>query len=163
MRKETYAKNLTYIFDANRANAKYSVDGGQHFMNHGEFCEVLAKSVLGFEPKKDANTRHDKGDDIPELHASVKSYKAGLTDRKDLRTDKWAYFNGFFADEKRDTTYIWVYEYDEFVDLWFMNYDEFKEFVLNCAKWDDNKSQKKCRFTLCNNKINRYLEDKLCA
>lgn len=164
MKKEIHRKNLLYIFEPERKGAKYSIDGGEHFMNHGELCEVLAKSVLGYEPKKDANTRHDKGHDIPELNASVKSHKCGLTDRKDLRTgDKWEYFNEFFATEKPNTIYIWVYEYGDFVNLWYMNRNEFREFVLNCAKWDGSKGQNKWRFNICDNTVNQYLESKLCA
>lgn len=160
MRKETFKKNISYIFDPNRKNAHYSLNG-ETFFNHGDLCEILAKSVLGYEPKKDANTRHDKGHDIPELNASVKSYKCGLSDRKDLRVDKWYFFNKFFADELPNTTYIWVYEYGDFVDLWFMDMNEFKTFVLKCGSWDDGAHEKKWRFTKSNNTINKYLENSL--
>ena len=100
MRKETYQNNLSYIFEADRKNAKYSIDGGEHFMNHGDYCECPAKSVLGFEPKKDANTRADEGWDIEEIKASVKSWNCGLSDRKDLKGLGFDEFcKRFFADE----------------------------------------------------------------
>ena len=100
MKKETYENNLSYIFEADRKNAKYSIDGGNHFMNHGDYCECLAKSVLGFEPKKDANTRADEGWDIEEIKASVKSWNCGLSDRKDLKGLGFDEFcKRFFADE----------------------------------------------------------------
>lgn len=159
MKKITFTKNLSYIFNAERKGAKYSINGGQTWMNHGDFCECLAKSVLGYEPKKDANTRNDKGHDIPELNASVKSWNCGLSDRKDLGADRKNYFNNFFATELPNTQYIWVYEYGEFVDLWFMTSDEFKTFVQECGMWDEYC--KKIRFKLCDNKINKYLENKL--
>lgn len=162
MKKMTYEINLSYSFEAGRKGSKYSIDGGQHYMNHGEFCEVLAKSVLGFEPKKDANTRNDKGHDIEELNASVKSWNCGLSDRKDLGNDKETFLSNFFATELPNTTYIWVYEYGEFVDLWFMNENEFKDFTSFCSTWDNHCQ--KVRFKLCNNKINNYLESMLiCA
>ena len=56
MKKLTFENNLTYIYNADRKGAKYSLDG-EHYMNHGEYAECLAKSVLGFEVHKDANTR----------------------------------------------------------------------------------------------------------
>lgn len=160
MKKETYTKNLNYEFHADRKNAKYTLDGGTHFMNHGEFCECLAKSVLGYEPKKDANTKYNKGYDIKELHASIKSYNCGLTDAKELRGLGFEKFlTQFFATELEDTNYIWVYEYDEFVDLWFMNKNEFEYFARNCSMYDNHCQ--KIRFKLCNNKINAFLEKML--
>ena len=161
MRKETYANNLPYLFDPTRSGAKYSLNGGKTFMNHGEYCECLAKSVLGLEPHKDANTRHDEGHDIPELNASVKSYNCGLSDRKDLKTDKYDSLNQFFADELPNTTSIWVVDNNETVDLWYMNRDEFIAFTLACASWDTHC--RKWRFKMCATKTNRYLEDRLCA
>lgn len=159
VKKETYAKNLSYEYHAERKNAKYTLDGA-HFMNHGDFCECLAKSVLGYEPKKDGNTKYNKGYDIEELHASVKSWNCGLTDTKSLRGLGFEKFiTTFFNTELKDTTYIWVYEYDEYVDLWFMNKSEFEYFTRNCATYD-NYSQK-VRFKLCNNKINAFLEEML--
>lgn len=156
MRKETYENNLTYIFNSERKNAKYTLDG-THYMNHGEYCECLAKSVLGLAPEKDANTRHDEGHDIPELNASVKSWNCGLTDRKDFRGLGFEEFcNRFFAEELPNTTYIWVHDYGEMVDLYYMDSDEFKEFTLNCGKYYEYEA--KVRFKLCENKIVNYLD-----
>lgn len=161
MRKETYTNNLTYIYEADRANAKYSIDGGQHFMNHGEYCECLAKSVLGFEAKKDANTRADKGHDIPELNASVKSWNCGLSDRKDLRGLGFKeFYKRFFADEIKDTTYIWVHDYGEMVDLYYLSQKEFKTFTKEFGRYYDY--EQKIRFKVSENKIVKYLEKK-CA
>lgn len=160
MRKETYEINLSYTFDANRRGSKYTLDG-ERWMNHGDFCECLAKSVLGFEPKKDANTRNDKGHDIEELNASVKSWNCGLSDRKDLGKDRETYVKTFFSTELPNTTYIWVFESGEYVDLWYLNEEEFRLFVDECAMWDNHCE--KIRFKLCNNKINVWLESKLVA
>jgi len=160
MRKETYENNLSYIFDAERRNAKYSINNGQSWMNHGDYCECLAKSVLGFEPKKDGNTRADKGHDIPELNASVKSWNCGLSDRKDLRGLGFdEFFTRFFADEIPNTTYIWVNDYADMVDLYYMSETEMKEFTKFAAKYYDY--EQKIRFKLCINKIVDYLESKV--
>ena len=161
MRKETYENNLTYIFNAEKKNTKYSLDGGKHWMNHGEYCECLAKSVLGYEPKKDANTRADEGHDIPEINASVKSWGCGLSDRKDLKGLGFdEFFNRFFADELPNTTYMWVHDYGEMVDLYYMNEVEFKQFTKDCSKYYDY--EQKIRFkSVCENKIVKYLDERV--
>ena len=160
MKRETYENNLNYIFNPTRANAKYSLDGGQHWMNHGDYCECLAKSVLGFEPHKDANTKHTEGHDIPELNASVKSWNCGLTDRKELRGlgfDKFC--ETFFNDELEGTIYIWVHDYGEMVDLYYLDMNEMKEFTKNCAKYYDYEA--KVRFKMSPNKIIKYLDERV--
>ena len=160
MRKETYQNNLSYIFEADRKNAKYSIDGGEHFMNHGDYCECLAKSVLGFEPKKDANTRADEGWDIEEIKASVKSWNCGLSDRKDLKGLGFNEFcKRFFADELPNTQYIWVHDYGEMVDLYYLNETEMKEFTKFAAKYYEY--EQKVRFKLCENKIVQYLDERV--
>lgn len=157
MRKETYTNNLTFTFDGTRKGAKYTLDG-EHYMNHGEFCECLAKSVLGYDAIKDANTAYDMGHDIPEINASVKSWNCGLTDRK-LADNRAEFVERFFETSDKNTTYLWVYEYGEMVDLWYMNESEFRQFTEQFGNWDGYA--KKIRFKTCNNKINAWLESHL--
>ena len=157
MIKKTFENTLSYQFDATRKNAKYTIDG-EKWMNHGEFCEVLAKHCLGYEAKKDANTRFDNGADIPELNASVKSIRCGLTDMK-LGNDPEIWWNRFWAMADDTQIAIWVCEHDEEVDLWFMTHEEFKEFCEKFAKWDDYC--KKFRISTCANKTNAWLEARL--
>lgn len=157
MKKMTFANNLTYTFDATRKNAKYTLDGVR-YMNHGEYAECLAKSVLGYDVCKDANTRFDKGEDIPELNASVKTWKCGLTDMK-LADNREEFLEKFWAMSGEKTTYIWVYDYADMVDLWFMNASEFKVFVEKFGNWDEHC--KKIRISTCNNKINTWLETQI--
>ena len=157
MIKKTYPITLSYQFDASRKYNKYSTEG-EKWMNHGDFCEILAKHCLGFEPKKDANTRFDKGADIPELNASVKSYNGGLADMK-LSDDPEIWLNRFWAMSDETQIVIWVFEHGEEVDLWFMSHEEFKEFVKIATKWDNH--DKKYRFKTCSNKTNAWLEARL--
>ena len=157
MEKRTFNNTLTYKYIGDRKGAKYTFDG-EHFMNHGEYAECLAKFVLGYKAEKDANTRFDAGEDIPELNASVKSWNCGLTDTK-LADNKEDFLRKFWEMSNPNVTYIWVYDYADMVDLWFMNTEEFKRFVNHCATWDEHC--KKIRFKLCNNKINAYLEAQL--
>lgn len=160
MKKETYVNNLNYIYDSERKNAKYSLDNGVHYMNHGEYCECLVKSVLGYEAKKDANTRYDMGHDIEELKASVKSWGCGLTDRKDMPKTPKQFLKEFWKGEKSEV-YIWVFDYADMVDVWYMSRAEFKHFVDTFATWD-NYCQK-FRIKTCNNKINAWLEGFIAA
>lgn len=160
MRKETYENNLTYIFNPTKSHAKYSLNNGESWMNHGEYCECLVKSVLGFEPKKDANTRADEGHDIPELNASVKSWKCGLSDRKDLKGLGFEkFFTKFFDDELPNTTYIWVNDYADMVDLYYMNAEEFKAFTREMGRYYDY--EQKIRFKRGLGVITKYLEEKV--
>lgn len=158
MKKETYEINLEYIFCPERKNAKYSINNGLSFMNGGDFCECLAKSVLGFEVKKDANIRYDKGHDIEELKASVKSWNCGLTDRKDMPKSPKEFLEKFWETENSEM-FIWVFPYSEMVDLWYMDRNEFKKFVEKFASWDNYCT--KFRIKTCNNKINAWLEENL--
>ena len=158
MIKKTYENNLNYIFDGERRSAKYSLNNGETWMNHGEYCECLAKSVLNLQATKDANTAFDAGDDIPELHASVKSFGCGLTECKNMPNNPADFLKAFWERDK-STTFIWVYDYGEMVDLWFMDRTEFTEFVNTFATWDNYCV--KFRIKTCNNKINNYLERKI--
>ena len=152
MIKLTKENPLTYTFDGSRKGAKYTLDG-EHYMNHGEYMECLVKAVLGFEPRKDANTRFDKGEDIPELNASVKSWNCGLTDMK-LADNKEEFLRKFW-EMSTATAYIWGYDYNDMVDVWIMDENEFKEFVNEFGSWDEYC--KKIRFKTCNRKINEWL------
>lgn len=157
MIKKTFPITLNYQFDATRNNAKYSLDG-EKYMNHGDFCEVLAKHCLGYAPVKDKNTRFDMGADIAELNASVKSIRCGLTDMK-LGDDPEIWWNRFWTMCDHTQIVIWVCEHDGEADLWFMNHAEFKEFCEQFATWD--KHNEKYRIQTCSNKTNAWLEGKL--
>ena len=153
MLKMTKEITLSYVYEGDRKGAKYTLDG-VHFMNHGEFVECVVKDCLGYDPHKDANTRFDKGEDIPELNASVKSWNCGLTDMK-LADNKEEFLRKFWAMSNPTTTYIWAYDYGEMVDIWFMDYKEFQAFTETFGSWDSYCQ--KIRFKTCNNKINEWL------
>lgn len=157
MKKLTFENTLEYTFDGTRRGAKYSLDG-KKWLNHGEYAEVLAKHVLGYEAKKDANTRFDKGEDIEELNASIKSHNCGLTDMK-LGDTKEMFLERFWQMSKENTTYIWVFDHDEEVDLYFMNMDEFKEFVNEFGSWDNHCRKIRIKKTLT--KIIPWLEKRV--
>lgn len=155
MKKMTFENNLPHLFNPDRKGSKYSLDGGETYMNHGEYCECLCKSVLGFEARKDANTAFDKGDDLPEMKASIKSWNCGLTECKDMPKEPEAFMQEFWARDNSEN-FIWVYDYADMVDLWIMNRQEFAEFANQFATWDNYCT--KFRIKTCNNKINAWLE-----
>ena len=155
MKKVTYVNTMSYIYEADRKGSKYSIDGGEHYMNHGEYAECLAKHLLGYKAHKDACTAFDKGHDIPEMNASVKSLNCSLSDCKGMPKDPIAFMETFW---KRDCSsmFVWVDDYADMVDLWFMDRDEFRQFADRFAVWD--KSLEKFRIKICRNKIIAYLE-----
>ena len=153
MIRKTYENTMHYIYDGERKGAKYSLDG-EHWLNGGEYKECLAKHCLGLKPTKDANTRFDKGADIPELNASVKSWNCGLTDMK-LGDEPEIFWNRFWAMTDSTQIYIWVSEQSGIVNLWFMSHREFQLVASEFAKWDDYC--KKFRFKTCETKINEWL------
>ena len=155
MKKVTYVNTMSYIYEADRKGAKYSIDGGNKYMNHGEYAECLAKHLLGYEAHKDGCTAFDKGDDIPELNASVKSLNCSLSDCKDMPKDPTAFMEAFW-ERDHSSMFIWVDDYADMVDLWFMNKEEFKRFAERFATWE--KSLEKYRIKVCRNKIIAYLE-----
>lgn len=156
MRKSTYINTLTYIYNADRKGAKYTLDG-KHYMNHGEYCECLAKHMLGYEVSKDANTRFDMGEDIPELNASIKSWNCSLTDMKLGNTKEE--FLAKFWEMSNATTYMWIDDYADMVDIWEMNETEFKAFIEMFGSWDNYS--KKIRIKISINKIRTWLEDRI--
>lgn len=153
----TFENTMSYTFDGTRKGAKYTLDG-ERFMNHGEYAECLAKHVLGYEAIKDANTRFDMGEDIPELNASVKSWNCGLTDMK-LADNKEEFLTKFWEMSNHDVTYIWVNDYADMVDIYFMNEAEFKKFTEQFGSWDGYC--KKIRFKTCVNKITAWLDARI--
>lgn len=158
MRKTTYENTMNYIYNAERKGSKYSLNNGETYMNHGEYCECLAKFVLGFDAEKDANTRFDKGEDIPELNASVKSWNCGLTDMK-LGDTREEFLANFWAMSNPTVTYMWVDDYADMVDLWEMNEEEFKAFIEMFGSWDNYC--KKIRIKTSINKIRTWLENRI--
>ena len=136
MKKIEAEIRINYTFDNNRKGAKYTLNG-LNWMNHGEFAEVVTKNILGFESVKDANTAFDKGSDIPEIKASVKSSKASLTSMKLADTFEGS-MNEYF---KRTHSEIFIYTViiDENATLYMMNEKEFRLFMMNFSSLNERK------------------------
>lgn len=127
MKKITAEIKINYIFDTTHKGANYSFDNGQNWCNGGEFAEIIAKSVLGFAPHKDANTAYDVASDIPELNASVKSSRFTLVNKKLGDTFEESIDN-YFATV-HSSLWIYVVVVDNVATLYFMDKIEFTRFL----------------------------------
>lgn len=158
MKKTSHVNTLNHLYNANRKGAKYSLNNGETWCNHGEYAECLAKKVLGYDTEKDANTRFDKAHDINEINASIKSWKCSLTDMP-LADNFDEYVEKFFAISDDNTTYIMVNDYADMVDLYYMNAAEFRMFVEKFGSWE--KSRNKVRLEKAMSKMVIWMESNL--
>ena len=156
MKKEVYTINIDYIFDTAHKGANYSFDGGQHWSNSGDATEIITKSVLGFEAVKDGNTSYDKGSDIEELRASVKSSRFTLVN-KVLADSFEDTVNVYFATT-HSTTWIYGVIIEGIITLYFMDEVEFKEFLY---KFTSLNERKVIRAKHTSGKMIKWFEDKL--
>lgn len=132
--KFTHALDLSYTFDATRKGAKYTIDG-QHWLNAGEFLEAAAKAAHGLDPAKDANTRFDKGSDVPEFHASVKSGKASLTNMQ--LADTFEASVAAYFEQVASSEFWYVTQLDDMLVIYKMNATKFERFVRKFAKLNE--------------------------
>lgn len=145
MKKQSYSINLPYTFAPQRKGAKYYIIPLDKWGNAGDFIECATKYALGLPFNKDANGRYDKGSDIPELNASVKSSKFTLTTA--------AIGNNF--DEILDNYFatcpstLWIYgvKLDDTLITYEMNAIEFRQFVKVWCSYDNYRGQIRCKAT----------------
>lgn len=142
MTKITYALNRPYAFNPEHKGAPYTMNDGESWMNHGDLCEAMLKSVLGYAAIKDACGAYDKTDDITELNASVKSGNCTLVNRV-LGYDFDSVKNHYFAT-CHSSLWIFVSIKDETLSAYYMDKNEFESFMDNWASFD--KSRKVIRF-----------------
>lgn len=159
MRKTTHENTLTYTYDPTRqSRGKYLVNG--KWLNHGDYAEILCKHCLGYEATKDANTRYDKGHDIPELSASVKSWQCGLTTKKDMPKERMAFLEEFMKNDPSEM-FIFVADVAEEVNLYYLDRAEMLDFITTLWKWDNYCNN--WRVTTSTAKIFNYFESRLGA
>ena len=155
----TRAITFDYQFDSAHKGAPYTIDG-THYMNGGEFKEVVAKDVTGYMGAKDANTRYDMGSDIPEMNASVKSSKATLVNMVLGATFEES-VDTYFANV-HSTLFIYMVDIGEQITEYHMNAEEFREFVENWAGLavDSGTHLTKVRFKKTSGKMIKWLEER---
>lgn len=141
MKKYEYTNTMDYIFISERKGAKYSMDGGKTFKNHGEWCESVAKFHRGLEYLVNPQTSYDTGSDIEEMNASVKSSNASLArlygNTKEQIIDE--YFKNVHS-----TLWIFVVNFDEQIVEYHMNAKEFRIFL---NEWATTAVESKTHFT----------------
>lgn len=153
MKKTTYEMPISYIYNAEKPRAHYTVDG-IHYMNGGEFAEIVDKACKGLEAIKDANTKFDAGSDIEETHTSIKSNNCGLTDEK-LADNKEDFIAEYFR-RTASTNVDWVSIVDDEVTIYNLSMEEFKEFVNRFASWDKHSTKVRIKSSL---KMLKWLEE----
>ena len=136
MKKESYRINLAFTFNNERKGAKYSLNGVK-WMNGGEFAEVVTKSVLGYEARKDASTPYDKGSDIEELSASVKSSRFTLTTVK--LGDTFNEVVESYFKTVHSTLWIYTVIIEDTATLYYMDAEEFKSFLATFATFTTDR------------------------
>ena len=136
MKKTTYDLTIVYTYDPAHKGAPYTFDG-HRWMNAGEYMECLVKSVLGYEPKKDANLPYDLGSDIPELKASIKSSRFTLTNRS--LADSFEESLDEYFRTVHSTIWLYGVQIEDQLTIYEMNASEFRAFLIRFAGMNERK------------------------
>lgn len=155
MKKATYEINVAYTFDPAHKGANYTFDG-EHWTNGGEFAEVITKSVLGFEAKKDANTRYDVASDIEEINASVKSSRFTLVNFSLADTFEESIERYF--ETVHSTQWIYTVVIEDMVTLYYMNKREFSDFLFTFTALNE-RNVVRCKAT--SGKMLKWFEERI--
>lgn len=138
MKRRVYnISKINYIFDASRIGNKYSFDNGAKWINTGEAVEVLIKSVLGLLGVKDANTGFNKGSDIKEYKASVKSPRFTLTSVA-LGNTFEEVKERYFKEVASEMTIFGIIAGEDLITYW-MTMEEFKEYLEVFGTWEPKR------------------------
>lgn len=155
MKKLVAEINLSYTFNTEHKGANYSVDG-EHWINGGEFAEIVTKSVLGYKAEKDANSRYDKASDIEELNASVKSSRFTLVNM--VLADSFEESINRYFETVHSSLWIYTILIDDRAHLYYMNREEFKAFLFQFASLNERKV---IRGKATSSKMVRWFEERL--
>lgn len=156
MKKMTGTLNFGFVYDANHKGAHYSLDGGEHWVNGGEFAEIADKALRGLPLVKDACTPYDKGSDIGE-DISAKSGGATLVN-KPLGYDFDSFSAHYFATV-HSKRWDWIVVMDNEITVYTMEENEFKMFLQSWGYWE--KDRKVIRFRKTSAKMLQWLEEKV--
>lgn len=156
MEKLTGKIGFNYIYDPDRRGAHYSLNGGESWMNGGEFAEIADKHLKGYELVKDACTPYDKGSDLGD-DTSVKSSKATLVNKK-LGHDFDSFAAHYFATVY-STKWDWVIVVDDETTVYTMNETEFRDFLKEFGYWDKHRGL--IRFRQTSVKMVLWFEEKM--
>ena len=155
MKKITAEIKTEYRFDSEHKGACYTLDG-IHWMNLGEFAEIITKLVLGFEPKKDGNTPYNEGSDIEEINASVKSSRFTLVNKKLAETFEESIIEYFRT--VHSTVWIYTVVIEDMVTLYYMNRKEFSDFLFAFTTLNE-RNVVRCKAT--SGKMLKWFEERI--
>lgn len=157
MKKQVHEIPFAYKFDPAHKGAPYTLDGGSHWMNAGQFKQIARVAALFGRVEKPDNVPYNVDSDIPELHESVKSSKATLVNMvlgEDLPTSLDFYFT-----HTASTCHSWVMVVDEELVTYIMDNTEFREFT-ELFGWYD-KDRKVVRYKAESTKMVKWFEGRL--
>lgn len=158
----TYTNTLPYTYDPNHTKSHYLIDGSSAYKNRGELCESIAKHHRGIYTEINPNTSWDKGSDIEEEFASIKSSEGGLGrgigGYDNSASDK---IKTYFKNT-HSKVFIWI-EFNEEtqqVTEYQMNKSEFGRFVYYFTRIHNmsNKKEISVRFRKTSKKMIDFLE-----
>lgn len=124
MVKNVYTNRVPFRVDNKRKGAKITINGVD-FMNWGQLKQILLVAALYGRVEKPDHVPYFEGSDIPELNASVKSAKGGLTDIY-LGATKTEILKAYF-ETTASTCWIWVTLEGNELTAYTMNKEEFLE------------------------------------
>ena len=157
MKKETHSIPFAFTFDPAHKGAPYTLDGGSHWMNAGQFKQIARVAALFGRVEKPDHVPYNVDSDIPELHESVKSSKATLVNMvlgEDLESTLDFYFS-----HTASKVHSWVCMVDEEIITYIMDNTEFREFTESFGWYD--KDRKVVRFKAESTKMIKWFEGRL--
>lgn len=157
MKREVHEIPFKYEFDPAHKGAPYTLDGGNHWMNRGQFKQIARVAALFGRVESPDHVPYDVDSDIPELHESVKSAKATLVNMvlgKDLESTLDFYFSHTASKVHSFVTIV-----DEMLITYLMENDEFAEFTRNFGFYDSQR--KVVRFKDESHKMIKWLEERV--
>ena len=157
MKKEIHSIPFQFQFDPSHRGAPYTLDGGAHWMNAGQFKQIARVACLFGRVERPDHVRYDVDSDIPELHESVKSSKATLVNMvlgEDLESTLEFYFS-----HTASKVHSWVMMIDEEIVTYVMNNEEFRKFTENFGWYD--KDRKVVRYKADSTKMIKWFESQI--
>ena len=156
MKRIAYPIPIEYLFDPTHKGAPYTIDGGAHWLNFGQLCEVLDKACKGLTAAHDGNGKWNECSDIAETATSVKSSRATLA--SDLTGDNMDEMLGRYFAEVHSTNWDYVALLDDEVIIYNMNAEEFREMLMT---WASINERKVIRFKSTSAKMLRWLDERV--
>lgn len=132
MNKVTYLNTLPYEYHPEHKRAPYYLPMLDKYQNRGQLCEHIAKYYRGIFTEVNPNTSFDKGSDIEEEHASVKSSRFGLAENLGGAASRSEGIKYYFKNVASSLfIYVELDQKTQIVTEYQMNKSEFGRFIYN--------------------------------